>query len=187
MPKANRNGQALVLSPEQMDAIMRELTPTSRAVLSICRYTACRVSEALGLRWENITSTDVVIPRVVTKKKTKTRTIPMNPKLWDELETWRKLCSQTDRSDYLFPGRLDRSKHLASQTVDMALRRACLKLGIQGASTHSFRRTALTSASQKGIALRSLQVLSGHSSLEMLQRYIDVTDAQRRAAALAFD
>ena len=111
----------------------------------------------------------------------------MNPKLWDELEKWRKLCSQTDRSDYLFPGRLDRSKHLASQTVDMALRRACLKLGIQGASTHSFRRTALTSASQKGIALRSLQVLSGHSSLEMLQRYIDVTDAQRRAAALAFD
>ena len=111
----------------------------------------------------------------------------MNPKLWDELEKWRKLYSQTDRSDYLFPGRLDRSKHLVSQTVDMALRRACLKLGIQGASAHSFRRTALTSVSQKGIALRSLQVLSGHSSLEVLQRYIDVTDAQRRAAALAFD
>ena len=71
MPKTNRNGQALTLSPEQMDAIMCHLTPISRAVLSVCRYTACRVSESLSLCWQNITNTDVVIPRAITKKRRK--------------------------------------------------------------------------------------------------------------------
>ena len=89
MPKTNRSGQSLSLSAEQLDAVMDELNPISRAVLSTCRYTAARITEALSLRWENITATDVVIPKCITKKKMRTRTIPMHPKLWDEIETWR--------------------------------------------------------------------------------------------------
>ena len=34
--------------------------------------------------------------------------------------------------------------------------------------------------------IRVIQSISGHSSLEMLQRYLDVKDEQKRAAALAF-
>ena len=45
---------------------------------------------------------------------------------------------------------------------------------------------ALTSASDKGVPLRVLQSISGHSSLEMLQRYLDVKDEAKRAAAMAF-
>ena len=69
MPKTNRSGQALTLTPEQLDAIMSEVNPASRAVLSVCRFTAARITEALSLRWENVTPTDIVIPEEVTKKK----------------------------------------------------------------------------------------------------------------------
>jgi integrase/recombinase XerD len=191
MPKSMRHGQALTLTPEQLDAIMSELNPICRAALSVCRFTAARVTEGLSLRWENITSTDIIIPKSVTKKKMKTRTIPMNPKLWEELGSWRQawpLIFKRDLSgaDYLFPGHKDTAAHLTRRNVDYALRAVCNKLGIEGCSTHSFRRSALTAASDKGVPLRVLQSISGHSSLEMLQRYLDVKDEQKRQAALAF-
>ena len=191
MPKTNRAGQASTLSTEQLDALSAELSPIMRAAVATCRFTAARCNEALSLRWENVTSTDVVIPKAVTKKKMKTRTIPMNPRLWEELYAWRARWPciykrEPDRSDFLFPGSRDSSKHLTRQSVDLALRAACKKLDIEGVSTHSFRRSALTAASDKGVPLRVIQSISGHSSLEMLQRYLDVKDEQKRAAALAF-
>ncbi len=85
-----------------------------------------------------------------------------------------------------FPGRRNQTHHLTRQNIDYALRTTCKKLGIEGASTHAFRRSALSAASDKGVPLRVIQSISGHSSLEMLQRYLDVNDNQKRKAALAF-
>ena len=191
MQETNRSGQAATLTPAQMDAIARAVSPVVRATLSTCRFTAARINEALSLRLENITSTDVVIPKAVTKKKMKTRTIPMNPRLCEELSAWRSsweaIFKRTpDKGDFVFPGHRDQMRHITRQNIDHALRQACKKLDIEGCSTHSFRRSALTAASDKGVPLRVIQSISGHSSLEMLQRYLDVKDEQKRAAALAF-
>ena len=119
------------------------------------------------------------------------RTIPMNPRLAEALAIWKTLWADIhkrapDCGDYLFPGRSDFAKHLTRRAVDYALRRACEHPGIEGASAHSFRRSALTAASDKGVPLRVIQSISGHSSLEMLQRYLDVKDDQKKQAALAF-
>ena len=191
MVKSIRNGQATTLSTEQLDALADELGPSTRAVFSICRYTAARVNEALSLRWENLTQAEVVIPKNVTKKRMKTRCIPMNPRLWQEVTDWTEAWTETrgrepERGDFVFPNARDPAKHMTRQAVDSALRSACSELGVVGASTHSLRRSALTAASDKGIPLRVLQSISGHSSLEMLQRYLDVKDEAKRAAALAF-
>ena len=191
MPKTNRAGQALTLSSEQLDAIMNELPPKVRAVLSMCRFTAARITEALSLKWENVTSTDIVIPKAITKKKMKTRTIPMNPKLWEEITNWKIQWPTIfkrgpEKHDFLFPGNRSFDDHVTRRNVDYALRAVCKKLDIEGASTHSFRRSALSAASDKGVPLRVLQSISGHSSLEMLQRYLDVKDEAKRSAALAF-
>jgi hypothetical protein len=50
------------------------------------------------------------------------------------------------------------------------LRKAFSRAGIEGASTHSFRRTALSQMSNAGIPLRIIQEISGHNNLEQLQR-----------------
>ena len=160
-------------------------------MFSVCRFTAARVSEALNLRWDNIVESEVVIPKTITKKKMKTRSIPMNPRLWQELADWKHTWADSqhrgpDKGDYVFPNAKDASKHMTRQAVDKALRAACSELDVVGASTHSLRRSALTSASDKGVPLRVLQSISGHSSLEMLQRYLDVKDEAKRAAAMAF-
>ena len=191
MVKSNRNGQAATLSTEQLDALADELGPSTRAVFSICRYTAARINEALSLKLENLTQAEVVIPKNVTKKKMKTRCIPMNPKLWQEITAWKEAWGEArgrepEKGDFVFPNARDPAKHITRQAVDKALRTACSEQDVVGASTHSLRRSALTAASDKGIPLRVLQSISGHSSLEMLQRYLDVKDEAKRAAALAF-
>ncbi len=191
MVKSNRNGQAATLSTEQLDEIAADLTDGPRAVFTLCRFTAARVTEALSLRWENVTQTEIVIPKNVTKKKMKTRCVPTNPRLWDEIANWKRKWGELQGRephphDFVFPNARDNSKHMTRQAIDKALRNACCEQSIIGASTHSLRRSALTSASDKGVPLRVLQSISGHSSLEMLQRYIDVRDEAKRQAALAF-
>ena len=191
MPKRGGCGQALTLTTEQLNSVMNECPPKLRAVLSTTRFTACRISEALSLKWSNVTATDIVVPKVITKGKKKTRTIPLNPKLDEELRRWREIWvveykKEPEPTDFLFPGCNGVSEHYSRKTVDKHFRAVCKKLNIEGASTHSFRRSALTAASSAGIPLRHVQLLSGHSSLDMLSRYIDVSDSQKRAVSMAF-
>jgi integrase len=51
------------------------------------------------------------------------------------------------------------------------------ELGIDGCSSHSGRRTFITSAAKNvyrgGGSLRDVQLLAGHQSIDTTQRYID--------------
>jgi integrase len=67
--------------------------------------------------------------------------------------------------------------------------RAYRAIGLTGCSSHSGRRTFITSAARlvhrAGGSLRDVQVLAGHRSLLTTQRYIDGdTDVQRQLVAL---
>ena len=54
--------------------------------------------------------------------------------------------------------------------------------GVSGASSHSGRRTFITSLAQKGIGVRVLASLAGHRNIAVTQRYIDVNDEMKRNA-----
>lgn len=55
--------------------------------------------------------------------------------------------------------------------ADKNLRYACKHIGVEGVSTHSFRRTAVTQMSSAGIPLRTIQEIFGNSDPLRLQRY----------------
>ncbi|MCC3499421.1 MAG: tyrosine-type recombinase/integrase, partial [Microcoleus sp. PH2017_15_JOR_U_A] len=111
-----------------------------------------------------------------TKGKLQTRTIPVIEDLRSLLTAWKPNIGKT----YLFPGRhrCHHWHHLHSNSADRILREAFERVGIEGASTHSFRRTALTQMSNAGIPLRVIQEISGHRNLEQLQRYLEVEPEQ---------
>jgi integrase/recombinase XerD len=56
------------------------------------------------------------------------------------------------------------------------------KAGLEGASSHSGRRTFITTLASKGIGVRVLASLAGHRSIAVTQRYIDVNDEMKRNA-----
>ena len=57
---------------------------------------------------------------------------------------------------------------------------------IDGASSHSGRRTFITSLANKGVGVRVLMSLAGHQSMSTTQSYIDVNaELMRKAVELA--
>ena len=182
MPKNNRNGQAEVWTDDLLDQVMAELSPTMRSLFSICRYTGCRVSEARQLQADDLVNGCIVFRKTTTKGQ-QTRQVPMHSELQRVLGE-----SELPTTGYLFPGCGECQGHgeakrpISRQACDKALRIACDRLGYEGFSTHSFRRTALTRMSNAGVPLRVIQEISGHRSLQELQRYLEVTGAQVEGA-----
>ena len=54
--------------------------------------------------------------------------------------------------------------------------------GVIGASSHSGRRTFITTLANRGIGVRVLASLAGHRSIAVTQTYIDVNDEMKRSA-----
>jgi site-specific recombinase XerD len=55
-------------------------------------------------------------------------------------------------------------------------------VGLKDASSHSGRRTYITRLANKGVGVRLLAALAGHSHISTTQRYIDVNAEQLSAA-----
>ena len=169
MPKRDRNGQAEIWTPQQFASILAELRLNMRALFAICYYCGCRVSEARQLQAADIVGERIVFRRATTKTK-RTRAVPIHPKL-------QAILAAVDlpTRGYLFHGQSS-DQPLTRQAADKALREACDRLGYEGYSTHSFRRTWATTLDRKGPRQRVIQHLGGWSSLAALQRYLEVDE-----------
>lgn len=73
-------------------------------------------------------------------------------------------------------------RQFSANTLVQLFRRLYAEAGVDGASSHSGRRSFITTLASKGVGARVLQHLAGHSSLATTQRYIDVNDAMLREA-----
>lgn len=183
--KIDRHGKAKILSQQEIQLLFSEGLTTSRdrALFGICLYTACRISEACTLRRVDVfdksrrVRPELIIRKGNTKGKLATRTIPV-------VEELRVLLADYNPPSYqwfLFPGRHGKG-HMRPDSASRILREALERIGIEGAATHSFRRTALTMMSDTGIPLRVIQEVSGHRNLEELQKYLEVRPEQVRGA-----
>ena len=190
--KVNKFGRAAILSPTQITLLFNEgLTkPRDKALFGVCLYAAARINEACTLLRGDVIGIkgvrDILVIRSYnTKGKQSTREIQVHPQLKKYLELYQKKALYVNRP-HLFPGRHGRGNiHKAS--ADRILRDACRKLEIEGVSTHSFRRTALTRMSDKGVPLRHIQAISGHKTLAALERYLGVTEQQKSSAIATLD
>ena len=90
----------------------------------------------------------------------------------------------------MFPGKVGVAvtDYLSSTSADRILKQAARRGIIQGVSSHSFRRTALTYMYRSGIPLRTIQEISGHANLATLQIYLEVLpeDVERAINVLNF-
>jgi len=53
--------------------------------------------------------------------------------------------------------------------------------GISSAISHSGRRTGHTNLAERGVDVRTLMALAGHSNMTTIQRYIDLRPAMLKA------
>ena len=186
--KIDRHGRAKILSQAEIQLLFSQglLTLRDRVLFGICLYTACRIREACTLRRGDVYDSkrlvrpELIIRKGNTKGKLATRTIPIGEDLMYLLREYNPPSCQW----FMFPGRHGKG-HINSDSAARILREACSRVGIEGASTHSFRRTALTMMSDSGIPLRIIQEVSGHRDLGELQKYLEVREEQVKGAIAA--
>jgi len=184
--KTDRHGQAKILTSDEIQRLFETgLTcDRDRALFSICLYTACRINEACTLLSTDVYDANGVRSKLTirkgnTKGQQDTRQIATHPALAHYLT-----LHHSQRNGYLFPGRHGRG-HLHPTSADAILRNACQRVGLEGVSTHSMRRTALTGMHRAGIPLGVLQKISGHRNLQALQNYLEVSEEQVEVAIAA--
>ncbi|MTJ50024.1 site-specific integrase [Dolichospermum sp. UHCC 0259] len=184
--KIDRHGKAKVLTQPEIQRLFTEglTTARDRTLCAVMLYTGCRVNEAVTLKIADVYDKkgrirpELILRKSNTKGKLATRTIPVLDDLRHFLEQYNP---PTTSEGFLFPGRWGRG-HLHSDSASIIFREGCQQVDIEGASTHSFRRTALTLMSNAGIPLRVIQEISGHRNLEQLQNYLEVETSQVRGA-----
>lgn len=181
--KIDRHDQAKILSADEISRLFTEglKTARDRALFGVCLYTGTRIAEACSLHTKDVYSIDgsirprVTIRKGTTKGKIETRSVPVNPELKGLLEAY------SSPKVYLFPGRHGRG-HIHPDSADKILRTALIELRIEGASTHSFRRTCLTKMHRSSVPLKVIQKISGHKTLSALQKYLEVLDEDLESA-----
>jgi integrase/recombinase XerD len=183
--KRERHGRASILTPDEIQLLFNSGLETirDRALFGFCLYTACRINEACTQLTADAYDRDFAVRPYMTirkgnsKGKLASRTLPTS-------EDLRLLLAQYkphSGDKYLFPGRWGR-EHIHPDSASLILREACRKVGLEGVSTHSFRRTALTQMSNATIPLRVIAEVSGHQDLSQLHAYLEVQPEQVKGA-----
>ena len=185
--KKDRKGQAKVLSSDKLHQVINHL-PTSlhKTIALTLRNTGARISEVIQLRWGDLDKEELQFPKEITKKQLDTRSIPIHIDFYKKMMIWKSEWAEIkghepSEKDYIFPGRFNGS-HITSRSFMYAHEMALERAEISGATSHSYRRTQLTTLHKKGVPLKVIQKLSGHRSLDTLQRYLEVSDDDKRKA-----
>jgi integrase/recombinase XerD len=108
------------------------------------------------------------------------RTVFINRRLAKALEDYglEKNLSNLDRP--LFASQ--KGGHFSANTMCQLFLEILKNCGFKDASSHSGRRTYITRLANKGVGVRLLAALAGHSHISTTQRYIDVNADQMKEA-----
>ena len=146
------------LTPEQVAAILAaEREPNFRRLWVFLLWTGCRRGEALGLTWENVTLGERP-SALVTGKGDRERVIPLLPPA--------VAAMGLPGAGKVFPA-------WAPFSVSQHFRRLVRSLGIR-ARVHDLRHTCFTWLVAKGVPLRLVQDIAGHSSITTTMLYAQV-------------
>ena len=188
MPKNSRHGQAAILTDSDYARILKQITnPSHRVFLMIARFT--------GERWGAITRLkvtdcykepsrslplDMITFRACTRKAApdgsrETRQVPVHSLLKSELENFHPPVT-----GWLFPSVRYPERPVTFQAVDRWFRLAVERAGLgkRGISTHSTRRTLITTLSRSGVSIPVLKKITGHKNDRVLLRYVEVDPDQ---------
>ncbi|MEH1785885.1 MAG: tyrosine-type recombinase/integrase [Nostoc sp.] len=182
--KNNRNGQAATLTDADYSKIRKQIRSRKyKLLLDIAWHTGERWGAIVQLRIEDAyysdgTPREYITFRARTRKASpngqrKTRQVPVHPVLYESLKSY----SPESKSDWLFPCR-EEDAPIGLRWADKILRAAVEKAGLdaKGISTHSTRRTFITSLAKKGIGLATIKKITGHTDLKVLGAYIEISD-----------
>ena len=186
-----RMSQARTLNPKELRKALdhvatRPHAARNRVALLLTHWAGMRVGEVAALRWSDVITQDAQVKpeirlRACQTKGQQPRTVFVSDRLRKELIAYaRSQPSSLPTQDPLL--RTQKRDGFSANTLAQTINSIYRASGLDGASSHSGRRSFITTLAHKGVSVRVLASLAGHRSISTTQRYIDVNDDQKRAA-----
>lgn len=189
--------QAKTLTKQQQSTLLTFLGSTrhserNKLIFLLSTRAGLRAKEIAALTWSMITDaqgnvTDCIKLENNASKGRSGGVIWLNNELKAALTAYMSDKSRSALSDTVI--KTERGGQASAQVIVNMFQGWYRRLGYDGCSSHSGRRTFITNAARKissvGGSIRDVQMLARHSSLQMTQRYIEAdVEAQKKVVQL---
>lgn len=172
------------LTPEECDLLLAHTEGTVREMMFTALRTGMRQGEIKGLQWSSIDWINRIITvrhsmcdysgELGSPKSNRERYIPMTGDLYDMLYTRR----ERDGYVFLHPD----SKPFNHDHLRYYMKAACKKANLRRIGWHTLRHTFASHLVMKGAVLPTVQMLMGHSTINVTMRYAHLAPAALRSA-----
>jgi integrase/recombinase XerD len=182
--------QARTLTPQDLrqalgQAALSRHAARDKAMLLLTHLAGMRVGEVAALRVGDVLDAAGSVKSELRLDAHQTkgnvgRVVFVNERLQKELAAYARILRSNDAATPFFvtQKRTGFSANSLTQHFIGLYKRA----GLDGATSHSGRRTFITNLAAQGVSVRVLAALAGHRSIQTTQRYIDVNDNMLRRA-----
>jgi integrase len=209
--KTTSGYEAMIITPQQAYAIVRNLTEPERTLTLLAAGTGLRISECLGLEWRDVDFAEAMIHvrrtwtcgRVgLPKTKASKGPVPLHPLLAEFMLCWKKTTRYPESCDWVCPSFRLKGKQprVANMLVEDYLRPAAAKAGVlsshrdeQGRIVeddlrrfgfHNLRHSLASFLVRMRTDPKTVQTLLRHSDVKLtLQCYSHAVSQDRMAAA----
>ena len=209
--KTTSEYEAMILTPEQAYAVLHNLREPERTLTLLAAGTGLRISECLGLQWQDVSFAEAVIQvrRTWTcgqvgwpKSKASKGPVPLHPLLAEFMFRWKRETPYSQPGDWVFPSfkLKGQQPRVANMLVEDYLRPAAVKVGILSSHRddegrlvdddprrfgfHNLRHSLASFLIRIKCDPKTVQTLLRHSDVKLtLQCYTHSVSEDRMAAA----
>lgn len=183
--------QAKVLTEKELKIVLAMVAQgrhatRNRALILTSFWTGMRVGEIAAIRVGDVINPDGSIKDEIRlspeqTKGSKGRVVMLGDKIRKELSAYAASVRTDDHQGPFFYSQRNRDGFTAN-TMCQHFAVMYKNAGLSGASSHSGRRTFITTLANKGVGVRVLMALAGHQNIGTTQRYIDLNDEMMKIA-----
>ena len=184
--------QAKTLNQQELRRVLdytatRKHSTRNRALVLTSFLSGMRVGEIASLRYSDVVSADGTIKNEIHLSAEQTkghegRTVFVNDRLRKELEIYITRYKPLNTNRKFFYSQKSTSDGFTANTLTQYFHYLYKRVGIDGASSHSGRRSFATNIASKGVGIRVLQKLLGHKNIQTTSVYIYANDDMLRKA-----
>lgn len=166
-----------LLTEKEVKAIIEAAgaDPVGQVFVRFLYLTAARVSEALSLRWRDLTEIEGGASASIVGKGDKNRTAFVPASLWNDLQSMR---GESEESAPLFP---TLTPFKAWHLVRKLAKAATIDKKV---SPHSFRHAHISHALKNGATIAELRDQAGHANISTTSLYAHATGERATATRL---
>ena len=196
----NKMKQARCLNEKELNLLLlyintRKHAARDRAIVLMTYWGGMRIGEVAATKLKDVLANDGTVKHEInlTAEQTKgkySRTVVLADKLRKEIQNYLQTRFDTKQlialtySEHINKPLFatQKSEGFSANTLTYTMTMLYKAAGLNGASSHSGRRSFLTNLSAKSVPLKVLMELAGHRQAQTTMRYINVTSDMKRAA-----